>query len=215
MLPFEFAGVYTGSDGVIGLKCKVCGNTATYPTISVRKGCNIQCSYCRTEELKRHKEEQAQERERQIRLRALEKEDREREKARDIKCTQLQMNVCPVCGTVTTNPVYCSIVCRNRMNNRVKETRRRVKINAQMVDKDITLEALYIRDGGRCYMCGKSCDWNDFIYMGETKVVGTSYPSVDHVIPLSKGGAHAWSNVRLACKGCNQVKGDDIYSPLV
>ena len=41
-------------------------------------------------------------------------------------------------------------------------------------------------------------------------IVGKQYPSIDHVIPLAKGGLHAWSNVKLAHKGCNEQKGDRI-----
>lgn len=212
-LPFYYSGTYTGSNGVIGMTCKKCGMTALYPAVSLRHGNNTTCVHCKAEEARRLKLEETQERERRKRLRALAEEEREREKARGIKCTQAVMKPCPVCGSLTTRPVYCSDVCAKRMANRLHETRRRIKINAQMVDKDITLEALYIRDGGKCYMCGEPCDWNDFIYMGETKVVGNGYPSIDHVLPLSKGGAHAWSNVRLACKGCNQVKNDKAIGP--
>ena len=32
--------------------------------------------------------------------------------------------------------------------------------------------------------------------------------TIDHVIPRSKGGKTAWSNVVIACKPCNQQKRD-------
>lgn len=32
--------------------------------------------------------------------------------------------------------------------------------------------------------------------------------TLDHVLPLSKGGKHAWNNVVAACEQCNQRKGD-------
>lgn len=34
---------------------------------------------------------------------------------------------------------------------------------------------------------------------------------MDHIVPLSKGGARGSSNVTLACKNCNNRKGNDIY----
>lgn len=44
----------------------------------------------------------------------------------------------------------------------------------------------------RCYLCGK------FIKRG--------YRHVDHIIPLSKGGAHRPANLAVACVTCNQKK---------
>ncbi|MDJ0713475.1 MAG: HNH endonuclease [Prochloraceae cyanobacterium] len=32
--------------------------------------------------------------------------------------------------------------------------------------------------------------------------------TIDHVIPLSKGGKHSWENVVIACEPCNSRKGD-------
>jgi 5-methylcytosine-specific restriction endonuclease McrA len=34
------------------------------------------------------------------------------------------------------------------------------------------------------------------------------YGSIDHVLPVSKGGTHTWNNVRLAHRGCNMAKRD-------
>ena len=62
-------------------------------------------------------------------------------------------------------------------------------------------------------LCGQKCDYADF----EERVskngyhyilVGGEYPSIDHVVPLSKGGTHTWDNVHLAHKRCNMVKGN-------
>jgi 5-methylcytosine-specific restriction endonuclease McrA len=47
--------------------------------------------------------------------------------------------------------------------------------------------------GGRCYMCGKRAE------------------ETDHVIPISKGGAHWPSNLRPACRFCNRSKKDKLY----
>lgn len=33
---------------------------------------------------------------------------------------------------------------------------------------------------------------------------------LDHVIPVSKGGTHTWSNVQTGCASCNQVKSNSI-----
>jgi 5-methylcytosine-specific restriction endonuclease McrA len=33
-------------------------------------------------------------------------------------------------------------------------------------------------------------------------------PSLDHVVPLARGGEHTYGNVRTACLGCNVRKRD-------
>ena len=60
-----------------------------------------------------------------------------------------------------THQKYCSKQCARRLRQKKKEVIRRIRTKAQMVDNDITLEKLYQRDGGICYLCGRVCDWND------------------------------------------------------
>lgn len=58
----------------------------------------------------------------------------------------------------------------------------------------LTRRAVLARDQSTCAYCGKH---------------GTSQSlSIDHVIPRSRGGAHAWTNVVTACKACNHRKDD-------
>ena len=71
-------------------------------------------------------------------------------------------------------------------------------------DESINLKALFDRDGGICQLCGRPTDWND-IKCGH---IGRLYPTLDHIIPLSKGGAHTWDNVQLAHMACNAGKCD-------
>ncbi len=51
-----------------------------------------------------------------------------------------------------------------------------------------------LRDGGVCQYCGQEYRFEDL--------------TVDHVVPLSRGGLDAWSNVLAACKDCNRKKGN-------
>ncbi len=50
--------------------------------------------------------------------------------------------------------------------------------------------AVFARDGHRCQYCGASAE------------------NIDHVIPRSKGGPHAWDNVVASCRPCNTRKRD-------
>ena len=75
-------------------------------------------------------------------------------------------------------------------------------------DKDITLEKLYERSGGICALCGELCDYENYEIENGFIIVGDTYPSIDHIKPISKGGSHTWDNVQLAHKLCNCAKAD-------
>ena len=84
-----------------------------------------------------------------------------------------------------------------------------------LVDKNITLKRLYKRDSGICYLCGGLCDWNDkSIGKKSVMICGDKYPTIDHVIPLAKGGLHSWENVKLAHWRCNINKSDGVFPNL-
>lgn len=57
-------------------------------------------------------------------------------------------------------------------------------------------KALFVRDGHRCQYCGAPAD------------------GIDHVVPRSRGGSHAWENVVACCRPCNIVKGDRLLDQL-
>ena len=52
----------------------------------------------------------------------------------------------------------------------------------------LTRRAVFARDHWTCQYCGRAAE------------------NVDHVIPRSAGGEHAWENVVAACRRCNQRK---------
>lgn len=54
--------------------------------------------------------------------------------------------------------------------------------------------------GGRCAYCGEPMVLEP---QGSRRVA-----TLDHVVPLSRGGAHHWENTAAACAPCNQAKGD-------
>jgi 5-methylcytosine-specific restriction endonuclease McrA len=49
------------------------------------------------------------------------------------------------------------------------------------------------------------CDWNDHSW---SEYSGPLYPSIDHIVPMSKGGDHVWNNVQVAHIICNSYKGN-------
>src|SRR5215468_6183191 len=54
----------------------------------------------------------------------------------------------------------------------------------------LSRRAVFARDGGKCAYCHGPAE------------------TIDHVMPRSRGGHHAWENVVAACARCNHTKGD-------
>ena len=172
---------------------------------------NYQKWLAEQEALKR-KLKQRREQERQARKEVYENQLEEWRIAREArKEANHRKDFCIVCGKEyeTYNPAQktCSKECGKKLARAHKHKR---IPKSQLVDKDITLEALYRRDSGVCYLCGKPCDWND----KTDKTVGPTYPSIDHMVPISRGGLHAWTNVKLAHFECNWKKSDALLPSL-
>lgn len=215
---FEYISGFTGYRGNVTVKCSKCGEiTQKRYKYFVDPG-GVGCDNCRRieredreNEKQRIKEERriSREKAREERKQIIEKEKIKKTEERIRNGRQMVFGSCPICGSLFYgNKKYCSKHCRIKQERRNRETTRRIRTSEGLIDKDITLEKLYIRDGGVCYLCGRSCDWGDFTIKGENFIVGTTYPSIDHVKPLSKGGRHSWDNVKLAHFVCNSLKSD-------
>jgi 5-methylcytosine-specific restriction endonuclease McrA len=59
--------------------------------------------------------------------------------------------------------------------------------------------------GGQCNLCNRR-----MVPLGDLAAGNPARPTLDHVIPLSKGGADCWLNTQAACWACNQAKGDSM-----
>lgn len=84
--------------------------------------------------------------------------------------------------------------CRRGKGHRARATRYGVPFET------FSREAVFVRDDWTCQLCRRPVD------------KGLSWPhaesvSLDHILPLSRGGAHVESNVQTAHLGCNTGKG--------
>lgn len=79
-----------------------------------------------------------------------------------------------------------------RATNQRGASRRRARLLAVLVD-DIDPRVVFERDKGVCGIC-------------LTPVDPSSRWEVDHIMPISKGGLHAYVNVQLAHRKCNRSK---------
>lgn len=203
----EYVDGYEGQNSFIILRCLECGCEFTKAKTTLdHNTTNIHCPGCAEIRRNKNKAERKVQREKA-------KDERKRIKAAKIAAIraaakEAKKHPCAVCGGETTNPKYCSRKCAGKAESKRKEITRSRKIKDAIIDKDITLQALYTRDNGICHICGRKCDYDDFIETDGVIIAGNEYPSIDHVIPLSKGGKHSWNNVALAHRLCNSVKAD-------
>jgi 5-methylcytosine-specific restriction endonuclease McrA len=54
----------------------------------------------------------------------------------------------------------------------------------------LSRRAVFARDGHRCQYCNRAAE------------------NIDHIVPRSRGGEHAWENVVASCRACNARKED-------
>lgn len=99
---------------------------------------------------------------------------------------------------------YCSDRCRRKSDKAINQKRnRRHKTRSRAISQLISLAELMRKFKGRCNYCKTLC----------VKPDGRNDPSeatVDHIMPLSKGGLHLWNNVQLLCRRCNTAKKDKV-----
>ena len=186
--------------------CEACGSETERSAITIRHKTAISCALC----AKKAREKRTEE-EKAARKAARKSAKREKEARRfwSQNFTQISFKHCKECGAVYLGGgCFCSDKCRKKHTNRKHDNR---LSRAEVVDRSITLEKLFKRDGGICWICGEPCDYGDGRKdKSGNFIVGPSYPSIDHVYPLSHGGAHTWQNVRLAHHRCNTLKSDKV-----
>jgi len=89
---------------------------------------------------------------------------------------------------------------RRRIRNRAQKALRRAKAAGRVRAQLVFLDVIRERDNQMCHLCNR---W-----------VSIHEASLDHVIPLSKGGEHNEDNIKLAHSVCNSKKGDRLMGEL-
>lgn len=208
----EYVSGYETWKSVIIVRCKTCGGEFRR-RYDIATRSNATCPICaerrRFAQAEKQKKQQKEKREfaKQVYLKKRAELKRKKEEYREQRERE-RAHECPVCGTMTSRQRYCSDRCAGKAESKRREISRRARMQSQMIDKDITLESLFKRDRGICHICGIECNYEDYTMAGTTHIAGNLYPSIDHVKPLSKGGAHSWKNVKLAHRICNSYKRD-------
>lgn len=221
---FDYVGGYQSARKNITVRCRRCGRTFERQFHIFRDvangtwGCNTECPLCRQDRQRQMEQERQELKEHEARTKA----EHRAKKAADLISRQIEarlaIRVCKNCGktycmesTGYNSPQYCSEKCMKRWAMRIKNDRRIRRMQSRKHDADITLEKLFERDNGICYLCGKPCSWQDV----QDGNAGDTYPSIDHVKPLAKGGLHTWENIKLAHRRCNWRKRDTYQAPVM
>lgn len=226
LLGFELLE-WRGKDKYAVLKCKTCDGVFERLPCNLRRGVN--CPRCVSEILKLKRETKKTDTEKKKLLKEEEKIRAREEKIREEEQRLDAFHICEMCGNLYTirdymqstgykyrrNSGVCSAQCRDaRIKRKQKESSRRRGAHSEHhydrakrlglpAERGVTLKKLYNRDNGICQICGMLCD-----YSGNGR--GDLYPSIDHIIPMHKGGGHTWNNVQLAHRICNSNKRDYI-----
>lgn len=121
---------------------------------------------------------------------------------------------CAICGKpiywhMGRQPKYCSRECseRSEISKANKRKAKAVRLYRLRAVADGTIKyvdpfEVFERDGWSCQLCGCSTP---------KSLRGTyepNAPELDHIIPVSKGGAHTEKNLQCLCRACNIAKSD-------
>jgi 5-methylcytosine-specific restriction endonuclease McrA len=119
---------------------------------------------------------------------------------------RLTCGSCRVCGDLFVSfetGVTCSSTCwkirQRELRHEAGQRRRALKRNAYV--SPVYRKNVFKSDGYRCHICNKMTNKNAI-------VPHPMAPTIDHVIPLAKGGTHEPINCRTAHFICNSTKGD-------
>ena len=97
---------------------------------------------------------------------------------------------------------YCSDRCARRAAWRDQAHIRRARIKHSRRG-NVYRRAILERDNYTCKLCNEPVDmtahYND-----------NAYPSLDHIIPLARGGWHGMDNIQTAHRICNSIKNDSL-----
>lgn len=134
---------------------------------------------------------------------------------------KLQMGYCWECRTPFVTRFhslwpcrYCSDSCQRRAGRRATRQRTGHQSNHRKRARHFGVEyepinktKLFERDGYRCGICSEPTE-------RDKAVPHPRAPTIDHIVPISLGGPHLYSNVQCACFECNYLKRDTVDDQL-
>lgn len=136
--------------------------------------------------------------------------DRRLEISRQSKVFKLKDYLCKVCKIQYKGKCPgCCLECSKKkikMWNKAHNKKRRAALRTVAVHAVVDTK-VFERDKWKCKICGVKVQ-KDFIYRDDAA-------ELDHIVPVSLGGPHSYSNTQTACRKCNQEKSNKYYGQLV
>lgn len=133
---------------------------------------------------------------------------RRKTRARSAGKKEITETKCKGCGALFTpeygnkKRMFCSTKCLKSHGLRVGKSVRRARIRGASAMDRIDPLKVFERDGWKCKLCGTP---TPLIIRGFGL---PNSPELDHIVPVSKGGAHTYANTQCLCRACNQAKGN-------
>ena len=103
--------------------------------------------------------------------------------------------------TISDPPAECTAVTSPRLHKReALRTEDSVRSSSRPKSKDLRRKRLHLIEkyGMQCFWCSAA--------------LTTQTLTIDHYIPLSRGGSNKIKNLRLSCRICNQNRGNALPS---
>jgi 5-methylcytosine-specific restriction endonuclease McrA len=120
-----------------------------------------------------------------------------------------KLQSCKQCGIQYTSltqdgKLYCSRRCvaKYARKNREHIARSSTRIGGGFSSLDVFKAANW-----KCKICGIKVQQ-------ATGQHSETQATIDHIVPMSKGGLHVWGNVQCSCQRCNANKSDKIERPV-
>ncbi len=127
------------------------------------------------------------------------------------KNTKTMQSVCKECGKTFIYEVqarereikFCSKECRKRACGRIAKHRRRL-VMQEVKSEHISIAYLMKKYHKECQICG--CK----VHRSNGKDWSPDIATIDHIIPVTRGGTHTYDNVQLLCAMCNTRKSNNM-----
>ena len=120
----------------------------------------------------------------------------------DRQCKECESTFMPSYGN--KRRFFCTEICSRKHKKRIERSKRRAKIRSVKIETVDPIK-VFNRDGWKCHICAGATPKK---YRGTYRATA---PELDHIVPLSLGGAHSYSNTACCCRKCNQRKGAQVF----